>query len=103
MPAIRGRVARGKGITLQQQAGIQDAPYLNPEWDLLMMGFPPGSVEYRKPAAPFQTPHRWESPRTITADARTKDYREQIQGIGNAVFVPTAFAIFTAIREMMAD
>lgn len=63
-------------------------------------GLPAWLVDYTRPALQGEAQFEWEPPRTLPKEDRgvRKEYSEKIKAIGNAVFVPTAFALMVGIR-----
>lgn len=62
-------------------------------------GLPRWLAEHRRVAPPLTPQYEWEPNRTIPV--KTPNHKEEVQAIGNAVFVPVVFSLCMGIRSAL--
>ena len=97
VPAVREKATFANRAT--NEDGRHAGPVFESEMGFASDGFPDWLVKHRRVAPPFVRPYEWEPRRTIRKDERQRIFRQTIRAIGNAVFVPTAFALFWGIAQ----
>lgn len=83
----------------QRSANTGKGQLAQPRMGNVPDGLPGWLARHRKPAPPGAPQFAWEPPRTVAK--KGTNHKQKIQALGNAVFVPTVYAIAIEIRNAL--